>query len=174
MATQYFKNFPLVNYNDKVIRNIMLKTNFLNEVFFTDTNFYTYEVQDGERPSTVAYNYYGSVDFTWLVLLSNKMLDPYFDWVLAEEEFNAYLSKKYGSVQDAMNTIVEYTDIAGGTITVDTYNYFKAISDQTMTNVTPVYAYDKELELNEQKRNIRLVDKVYAYDIAKELEKSFK
>lgn len=172
MATQYFKNFPLVFYNDVKLRNIMLKTNIIREIFLNDTNFYTYEVRDGQKPTTVAFDYYGSVDYTWLVLLSNQIIDPYFDWILSNEEFDSYIIKKYGSIPAAQSTIVEYKDILGNYVSLDTYNYYALISSSMVSNFTPVYAIDKEFELNEQKRNIQLIDRIYANKIASELEQS--
>ena len=172
MATQYFKNFPLVFYNDVKLRNIMLKTNIIREIFLTDTNFYTYEVRDGQKPVSVAFDYYGSVDYTWLVLMSNQIIDPYFDWILSNEEFDSHLIKKYGSIPAAQSTIVEYRDILGNYVSLDTYNYYTLISSVMISNLTPVYAIDKEFELNEQKRNIQLIDSVYANKIATELEQS--
>jgi hypothetical protein len=172
MASQYFKNFPLVYYKNRKLRNIMLKTNIAKDIFLSDTTFYTYEVKDGEKPSIVAFNYYGSVDFTWLVLLSNQIIDPYFEWVMSNEEFDLYLAKKYGSIESAQGTIVEYRDATNKTVTLDTYNYFALVNPDINANMTPVYAYDKEFEVNEQKRNIQLIDAVYAEQIAIELEKS--
>lgn len=172
MATQYFKNFPLVFYNNVKLRNIMLKTNIIRDIFLTDTNFYTYEVRDGQKPTTVAFDYYGSVDYTWLVLMSNQIIDPYFDWILSNEEFDSYIIKKYGSIPLAQSTIVEYKDILGNYVSLDTYNYYALISSSMVSNFTPVYAFDKEFELNEQKRNIQLIDRVYSTKITSELEQS--
>jgi len=174
MASQYFKNFPLVFYNDVKVRNIMLKSNIARDVFLADTSFYTYEVKDGEKPSTVAFNYYDSVDYTWLVLLSNQIVDPYYEWVMTSAEFDAYLTKKYGSIQTAQSTIVEYTDNINRTVSIDTRNYYASIDSSLSLNLSPVYAYDKEFQLNEQKRNIQLIDRIYADKIAEELEKSLR
>lgn len=172
MATQYFKNFPLVFYNNVKLRNIMLKTNIIREIFLNNTNFYTYEVRDGQKPTTVAFDYYGSVDYTWLVLMSNQIIDPYFDWILSNEEFDSYIIKKYGSIPAAQSTIVEYKDVLGNYVSLDTYNYYALISSSMVSNFTPVYAIDKEFELNEQKRNIQLIDRIYSTKIASELEQS--
>ncbi len=62
MASKYFKNFPLITYNNTLVRNIMLKSSFIGNLNLGDTAFYTYEVKDGERPTTVAFNYYKSID----------------------------------------------------------------------------------------------------------------
>jgi hypothetical protein len=98
MASQYFKNFPIVNYNGISLRNIMLKSSFLSELFLSSQGFYDYLLEDGDRPTTVAYNYYGSIDYAWLVILANQIIDPYFEWPLSSEEFDNYIITKYGSI----------------------------------------------------------------------------
>ena len=54
-----------------------------------------FTIKEGERAEDIADYYYGSVDYTWLVYLSNNILDPYHEWPMAEAEFNQYLIEKY-------------------------------------------------------------------------------
>lgn len=173
MASKYFKNFPLINYDGKLLRNIMLKSAFIGNLNLGDTEFYTYEVKDGERPTTVAFNYYGSIDYVWLVFLSNQISDPYFEWVLSSEELDAHIIKKYGSIEEAQQTIVEYKNIHDDydTTTIDTFNYYQQNNISTEFLI-PVYAYDKEVELNEKRRNIQLIPSGFAEQLSYELEKS--
>ena len=44
---------------DKVLTNVI--------------SYYPYQVQEGERPDTLAHMYYGSVDFMWLILYANNL-----------------------------------------------------------------------------------------------------
>ena len=171
MASKYFKNFPLVTYNSKLVRNIMLKSAFIDELNLGDTAFYTYEVKDGERPTTVAFNYYKSIDYVWLVFLSNQITDPYFEWPLSSQELDAHIIKKYGSLETSQQTIIEYKSDDYNITTLDTFNYYQQNKIPT-ENLTPVYAYDKEVQLNEQKRNIQLIPNIYAEQIAYQLEQS--
>ena len=173
MAKRYFKNFPLVQYNDALVRNIMLKSSFIGGLNLGDTAFYTYEVKDGERPTVVAFNYYGSIDFVWLVYLSNQITDPYFEWPLSSQELDAHIIKKYGSIETSQQTIVEYKSIYDDydITTLDTFQYYQE-NNITIDSLTPVYAYDKEVELNEQRRNIQLVPYTFAEQMAYELGKS--
>lgn len=174
MSNQYFSNFPVIYYGDKIVKNIVLKTTILKDLLLDNSQFYKYQIKDGEKPTTVAYNYYGSVDLVWLVLLSNQITDPYFEWCLSNEELDAYVIKKYGSIESAQDLIVEYADIVSDArYSVDTFTYVFN-NDDINGWLVPVYAYEKEKELNEQKRNIQLIDSVYASQIALELEKSLK
>jgi hypothetical protein len=177
MSSKYFKNFPLVEYNGTALRNILLKTSILDEVFLDSTTFYEYLVEDGEKATHVAFNYYDSVDYVWLVYLSNKIKDPYFDWHLSNEEFEAFLAKKYGSVTEALQEIVEWNLTVDGqvvsTVSPRTKQYYDEEGSLPAEYVfQPVYAYDVEFNKNEARRRIKLIDKKYATRISSELEKA--
>lgn len=177
MSSKYFKNFPLIEYNGTAMRNILLKTSILQEVFFDDTNFYDYFVEDGEKATHIAFNYYGSIDYVWLVLLSNKIRDPFFEWYLSNEEFDKFITKKYGSVTEAQQEVIEWKPLLNGqeigtTISIRTKQYYDTISLPEQYAFQAVYAYDFELEKNEARRNIKLIDKKYATRISNELEKA--
>ena len=51
----------------------------INEKVFT---FYNYTIEREERPDHVAFNYYDDVRYAWLVLATNNILDPYWEWPL--------------------------------------------------------------------------------------------
>ena len=188
MATRYFSNFPLVNYNDNFARNILLKSQFFKKIIESIGAFYTYTLKDGERPDTVAFDYYGSSDYTWLVFFSNQIVDPYFDWPLDNLTLDNFLIKKYGSLVEAQSEIAYYTyDPLHDTTDPDyeynlnyrmdpeTYDY-KVLNDSTFL---PIYwiaksAYDYEVEKNDDRRNIRLLDNKYLNQVTSEITKIFK
>lgn len=95
MATKYFENFPTVNYDGVEIRDITRRNLFVKGVSTNPLAFLPYTVQEGERPEDIANWYYGSTDYTWLVYLSNNIIDPYHQWPKATEDFNNYLIDKY-------------------------------------------------------------------------------
>jgi len=53
--------------------------------------FYNYDIQDGDRPDVIAHKYYGDSKYDWVVLLTNKMLDPNYDWPLGYENFRKFI-----------------------------------------------------------------------------------
>lgn len=92
---KYFENFPVIEYNGKLVRDITRRNEFLNSIRTNPYLFLPYTVKEGERPEDVAEFYYGSVDYVWLVYLANNIVDPYHEWPMDEFTFNEYLIEKY-------------------------------------------------------------------------------
>lgn len=174
MAINYFKNFPLVQYGEHTVRNIILKGKISKDVVLSYDAFYPYTIKSGETPTSLAYDYYGSVEFVWLILIVNDIIDPYYDWPMDDDIFNQYIINKYGSVEDSMN-------LAKGSYYRNTdYSYWMTkttydnISDSERTGWTAVSNYDYEVYKNEEKRKIKLLDRSIAADVAFDLEKILK
>lgn len=183
---RYFRYFPTTKYDvanssfskSELVRNITLKTRIIDQIAVDDPYlFFSYTVAEGERPETIADFYYGSVDFVWLVLMSNNIVDPYNQWPRDFEDFNAYIRKKFASqagsvdpIEWAQNTtidtnIVHYKNIATPTVTIsaDTYTRAQTFNPEFVpAEWTAVRHYEFELEQNEQYRNIQLLNESYA------------
>jgi hypothetical protein len=92
---KYFENFPMIEYEGQMVKDITRRVNFTNEVSLNPLLYLPYTVKEGERAEDVAQFYYGSTDYTWLVYFSNNIQDPYHEWTKSEAEFNDYLVSKY-------------------------------------------------------------------------------
>lgn len=98
MATKYFENFPVVKYDGQEVRDITRRSVFVKNVSTNPLAFLPYTVAEGERAEDIANWYYGSTDYTWLVYMSNNIVDPYHEWPKSINEFNDYLIDKYREV----------------------------------------------------------------------------
>lgn len=168
----YFSNHPMIEYNGNVMRNIMLSCRVTKDILDKTAVYYPYTLKDGDRPTSVAFDYYGSVDYVWLVLFSNDIVDPITDWFKSQTEFDAYIEKIYGSLPAAMSTIHHYELTSDSTypiITPTTYQYMSH-EDPVRAQLVAVDTYTWETRNNEAKRTIKLISKSYAAKIALELE----
>jgi hypothetical protein len=175
----YFRPFPTTSYRipgrkDYVSALDITKrfsvANFINNARVTFDEYY---VQDGERPDTVAYDYYQDYTMDWLILLVNEIQDPYFEWVMSYEQFNAYLKKKYGSVEYTMSTVHHYEQIIQQhKILVDGFDQ-RVLPEKTLEVDYTTYAsltaperksvsiYEYEVKKNDDNRHIYLLDPNY-------------
>lgn len=95
MSYKYFQDFPVIRYEGRKVRDISRRASFMRAVSNNPYLYYSYTVTDGQRAEDVALEYYGSVDYVWLVYMANNIIDPYYEWPMDAATFNDYLVDKY-------------------------------------------------------------------------------
>ena len=103
-----FRYFDTVSYSNTIATNVMARLLISEKVKQYGSAYYRYTIKEGERPDHVAFDYYGDSSLSWLVFLSNQIIDPYFDWPLTEDQFNRYLIETYGTREAATEKILYY------------------------------------------------------------------
>lgn len=177
----YFNNFPKITYNGTTVRNIILKSAIVSDVFSKKNSFYPYIVQDGMRPDMVSNEVYGSPYYDWVVYFSNSIVDPYYDWPLSSADLDTFMQKKYGMTKyELMNTVsyYEYRGITNDSLQDIARKSWKMSPDtHAMTDDTsgwyPVTVYDDEVRINDAKRSISLLSPIYLSQIETELGRIF-
>ena len=155
----YFSDFPVIEYNNKIARNIISRPKIKNVIFGSPNDFYDYVIPDGMRCDQVASYYYGRSDYMWLIYLANDIVDPFYGWPLSNDQLEKFIRDKYGSTATAKAKIIHYKHkTKGHIISKDTYDN-NGISNIIGGQYSPVYAYNDELEKNEAKRTIKLIDR---------------
>jgi hypothetical protein len=178
--TQYFASFPRLDYNLKSINRPLQVTDVTRRFVIRDfyrrniLSYFTYDVQEGERPDNVAYSFYGDSNLDWIILLPNEIIDPYFGWPRSYIEMQEYMRERYGSIPNAMAQTHQYEqiiqkrqeirDVEGNLILVPEKSL--VVDRTTYLTLNPsdrklVSKYDHEISMNEKKRNISIVDPVY-------------
>jgi hypothetical protein len=192
---KYFQLLPkliTVNKNSlQVSTNLLARVNIISSLITDPLLFYSYDLQDGDTPEIIAHKYYGDIERFWIVLLVNQFFDPQWDWPLSNYVFNNYLKQKYTPEQltdiNYYEKIITQTDVSTKTITqqnividADTYNN---LTDSTVKYTTStgdviveitrnaVDNFTYEYDLNESKRNIRLLNKTYCDKLEIEFRK---
>jgi hypothetical protein len=194
--SRYFSKFPKLIYTkdnvSSVVTNLLTRLQTVKGVIDNSALYYSYSLKDGDTPEIVASKYYGDAELHWSILLFNNIIDPYYDWPMGYQQFVDFLNDKYGSAATSQITIHHYEkiiattdDYSGQTTTdvliidLDTYNSLpaepttivKSIGSTTVTETTSrnaVSCYDYENNLNESKRNIKLIKKEIIQDVKKQ------
>ena len=105
-----FTNYPIITYNNTLAVNILARVKFNDVTKNLGAVFYPYTVGEGERPDSIAANYYDDPRYSWVVYMCNDIIDPYYDWYLTEKEFKQFIIKKYGSIERANIEIAYWED----------------------------------------------------------------
>lgn len=161
---QYFKQFPFATYRlpsgaafDSKDLSIRFKP--VSSIIGKYLTTYTYQLKDGDRPDTIAHQYYGHADFAWLVLVSGDLFHYLDDFPLSTEQLDDHIASVYGySATTAMGVVHHRVDADG---------------DMVDAGVA-VSVYDYEFEKNEHKRYIKLISKQYLPKIVEEMDDFFR
>lgn len=115
---KYFEELPQRLYprieNDEsnqfaALTNVLTRSAFLQEIVENTGMFYEYQVKEDETPEIISDKLYGSVERFWIVLLFNKLHNPYYDFPLNNTQFESLFQSKYGyDVTVAQTTLHHY------------------------------------------------------------------
>ena len=184
---QYFDTLPKVIYTQNgvssVYTNLLARVSVIPQLLKDPLIYYTYDIQEGDTPEIIAHKYYGDSYRYWIVLFANQLLDPQWDWPMTSKVFEQYLAEKYPSTNvyaevEYYEKVITQYDVDTQTTTInkvrideDTYNSLPVTQTATYTLPTgpvtitternAVSIYDYELEQNEAKRNIKILNSIY-------------
>jgi hypothetical protein len=195
----YFNRLPKIITPDQngypiLMTNLMARASMVQELLNNPMNFYEYAIQEGDTPEIVAEKYYGDPFMYWIVMFSNQILDPIWDWPMSYKSLMEYIDLKYATeAADAGKTPYEYvnttvyqyqkiiktTEVYTGTETINevsmTVGDYNALTDSVTTYSIPggtscivsitkniITLFNYEENLNESRRQIKLMNKDYA------------
>jgi len=105
MIENYFVKFPVIAYGNRQVRNISERITVLTTPKLAPLNYYPYELGEHVRADQLAQSYYSDPTLDWLIWVVNYHIDPYYDWHLYPEDFNNYITNKYGDLGTAQQTV---------------------------------------------------------------------
>ena len=194
--TEYNINKNLDNTNEFVgATNVLTRVKIIQQALNTVWAYYIHTVKDHETPEILAQRVYNDVGAYWIILLANNITDPQYDWPLAYDAFNKFIIDKYGSLATAKTTVrmwqknfksfditTRIETLRTTEITEDAYDASALPTSEgaptsktigtSVVNIwewkSIVYVYDWENDLNEAKRQIKLVKPDYLGQIQDE------
>ena len=133
----YFETLPKILTPDQngkyiLLTNLMARGALVEDLQNNPMLFYKYSMQDGDTPEIIAEKYYSDPYKYWIVLYSNQILDPLWEWPLPYNQFSGYIANKYTTEAEAENkTPLEYTQT-----TIYRYEKITKTKDSYSENVT--------------------------------------
>jgi len=172
----YFKNFQKGLYdikgdgNKKLVTDLMTRVKVREKILDESALYDTYDVPSGEKPEDTAYKHFGSSQYHWVILLTNNITDRYYDWPLSEQDFETYIIDKYTN-PDAVHhyEITQSSGLQTGN-GPDDYSH-KIEVNSTEPGAQSVSNREYEQRLQDEKRQIRLLDPNYLLTFIDEFEK---
>ena len=183
---EYVSRLPDAKISDYITVKNFFKRGFLREDIFQNLAFFTkYSITGNDRPDNVAFEIYQDSTLDWLVLMANNIVNIQNEWPLSNIDFDELMLDKYGSYDTLFNGVHHYETIevkdardvkivnAGLKVESDySVTFFDERADQmkTVTPTIPVTNYQYEQKVNEDKRNIYLLQPRYLQVVRDDLE----
>jgi hypothetical protein len=197
--SNFFSLFPRTLYkidnSNELSTAVNLTTNFsiLNRSIDATQGYFDYVISEGDTPEIVAYKIYGNAEYHWLIMRINGIMNLNTDWPLTYSQLMDSIESLYGISWAQTNyinhykvetrTLINTNEQAEEYVSIDADTYASlsptstqyTLPDGTIMKVDiskERYSYyDSEVQLNENKRNIRLLKPEYKNAIRDELEK---
>ena len=193
MKANFFSNYPTIQVKQdgvsKVVTNLSRYVRSSNDLLLDSYEYYNYTIGGDERPDQVAFTEYGDTKFYWIVLVTNNIRNIWTEWPLGQQSFDNFIINKYGSLSTAQSQVyrnVAYKDIykpavvatgldeliiaTGEPVDSTTISNYSLVSG---TDYTFTSNYQREINLNQAKRTIKLVRKDRLRDLQTELKTLF-
>ena len=183
---EYVSRLPDAKISDYITVKNFFKRGFLREDIFQNLAFFTkYSITGNDRPDNVAFEVYQDSTLDWLVLMANNIVNIQNEWPISNADFDELMLEKYGSYDTLFNGIHHYETLevkdardvkivnAGLKVESDysvTFFDERAGGMRTVTPTIPVTNYQYEQKVNEDKRNIYLLQPRYLQVVRDDLE----
>lgn len=147
----YFTKFPYTFYTldnlatVQLVKNILIRFTLAEDVKNNYSLYDEYDIRDGDTPELVADFFYNDPQLHWIILHTNNIIDPRFEWPLSTNNLVRYCEGKYENIY-----ATHHYENADGYIVNSTY-----------PSATPISNFQYEDRLNETKRRIKILKARY-------------
>jgi len=187
----YFRELPDLEYQspltDKIsstdyvrVKNIFRRVKLRDDLSKNLVLFNKYQIEEGERPDIVAEKLYGKADLDWIVLICAGITNVRNQWPLSSRDIYRFSESKYGDELNATR-IYETAEVKDGNgrlilpagKVVDGNFTIPNPEDisQTLNPVVGISNYEYETRLNDEKRSIDILKKVYLQTFLNDIRK---
>jgi hypothetical protein len=108
MAEQYFTKFKTINYSNTQAIDITERIVVTQRSVFNPYDYYPQDITEGQRPDQVAFQAFNDPYSSWMLYLTNQIVDPYYEWYLTDTQFVEFIKQKYGTVESAQQKVKYY------------------------------------------------------------------
>ena len=201
----YFEELPEISYisrlansnrnEDRIlVKNLFKRAKLRTDIESAITAFNYYQIEEGERPDTLAKKIYDNEELDWVILITNNITNIRDQWPLSNNDLNSYMLDKYGSqeniaqvhhyetkeIKDSSNRLImkgglvvdegfqfEYNTPVGITSTGNIYNSPTMIQGESARGAVTNYEYENKK--NDEKRKIKILKREFVSVIITDL-----
>tara|TARA_Y100001937_G_scaffold3479_1_gene4649 strand:+ start:331 stop:834 length:504 start_codon:yes stop_codon:yes gene_type:complete len=161
--------------NYKLLPDILRRVKSRTAVKSGRLLFDQYDVKNGENPEDVAFKYYGDAQLHWVVLMVNEVTDRFYQWPMSQQQFDKFLTDKYGAGNEDSAHHYELVKDSGKTTSSGPNDYSHRVEvNSDETDAIEISNRDYEERLQDKFRTIRLLDRRYLDEFIEEFDNLIK
>lgn len=104
----YFSKFPNITYNNVTCKDLSRRVKVQTDPLNSPQLYFAYDIENNLRSDQLAQYYYEDSYTDWMMYLTNGIIDPYYGWYKDQQDFDKFVEKKYGSIEQAIKKIYNY------------------------------------------------------------------
>jgi hypothetical protein len=181
----YFNELPNIEYLSQLpdaasnqqyitVKNLFKRAKIRTDIINIVTAFNYYQIPDNMRPDVVAQNLYNDPELDWVILITNNITNIRDQWPLSNRDLYNFMLDKYGT-DAAISQIHHYETtelrdeynrllVPAGLVVDSNYTFTYQTFGNSMITASPIKAvtnYEYEVDINEKKRQIRVLKPSY-------------
>lgn len=160
----YFVKLPYTDYefngDVSIIKDVLVRSNFITKYKPLSDIYIPYLLEDGETAQSVSLKFYSSVNYHWVIYIFNEIHDPQYDWPVSQRNLELLCIAKYGNVDMYRVRHHERDGVVVGDFKEHKkgFPWVPPLSPAPLDLKTiPISFYEYEQQLNDQKRQIRIM-----------------
>ena len=149
----------------KLVTDITTRVTASKEVMANQFLFDDYTIIDGETPELLSDKIYGTVDYHWVIMLCNDIIDPVYDWIIPHDILMLHIIDTYG--ESKIYDVHHYEDNDGNWI--QPFKSDGSLKDQyTVKDFVGITNLNYEMTKNEARRKIKILQAKYLSQFVEE------
>jgi hypothetical protein len=146
--------------NYKLLPDILKRVKQRSAIKSGQFIFDNYDVRDGEKPEDIAYKWFGDAQLHWVILMTNNVLDRYYDWPMNSVQLQEFLEDKYDNPDGIHH--YELTQDSGRTSGQGPNDYSHKVEvNSDTTDASSISNREYEEREQDKKRSIRLLNQKF-------------
>lgn len=170
----FFTPFDKIQTDEVLLTDIIQRFTIFDEVLNDPESFVEYELKDWDTPESVSKNFYGSDEYSWVILLANRGVsdNPFSCMYASNNILFDFCKEKYGT---KIYDVVALKDSRTGKLLdeLDSYYYFNDPTRLKNMFVVPLTYFDIEQEKNENSKIIKIIKPLLLIQLESELKNLF-